>query len=287
LAVQHTQRIRTVALQYGRIDRVTAMAKATGDDWILQWIAQQREQLARIQTQVPSGDDLSAQMRDLGIRWLDVGQSYLQGWMQFARHSAAIAGASESSSKVAEEVFSTLQGTWAGAASASEGAARQFADLLARAPALGLAREHAETWRDLMAAQAESQQLGQELRTVLAKVQSDALGLVERHVREKPVSSHSELYDLWVECGEQVFAQVAHSDAYCKLQAQLGNATAKLRLHQQAIIERALRQYDLPTRSELNTVHRQMKELRERVAELEARLNQTAPNNPNTARREQ
>jgi chaperonin cofactor prefoldin len=33
-----------------------------------------------------------------------------------------------------------------------------------------------------------------------------------------------------------------------------------------------LKQFDLPTRSELNTVHKQMRELRERIATLEAQL---------------
>ena len=75
----------------------------------------------------------------------------------------------------------------------------------------------------------------------------------------KPIGEWRELYDLWVECGEQVFAQVAHSEAYGKLQAELGNAAMRLRAQQQTIFEYALRQFDLPTRSELNTVHRQVR----------------------------
>jgi class III poly(R)-hydroxyalkanoic acid synthase PhaE subunit len=207
-------------------------------DWIHAWIEQQREQLRQAGT---PGDQSADKW---GMFWLQAGQSYLQAWT--------------------------------GAAAASEGVIRQFADLLSRMPPLGLAREQTETWRELMAAQAECQALEQELRAVWTQVQTDALALLEKMLRErKPadgINNYRELYDLWVDCGEKVFAQVAHSEAYAKLQAQVGNAAIKLRAKQQAVIERNLKYFDLPTRAELNTVHKQMRELRERIATLEAQL---------------
>jgi class III poly(R)-hydroxyalkanoic acid synthase PhaE subunit len=220
-------------------------------DWIHAWLEQQREQLRRASeagdqsTDKTTGpENPSDAIRDLGLRWLEAGQSYLHAWV--------------------------------GAASVGDGATRQFADLLARMPPLGLAREQTEIWRELMTAQAECQALEQELRAVWTQVQSDALGLLEKILRERQpeqgINNYRELYDLWVDCGEKVFAQVAHSESYAKLQAQVGNAAIKLRAKQQAVIERGLKHFDLPTRSELNTVHKQMRELRERIATLEAQL---------------
>jgi hypothetical protein len=262
-------------------------ANSGGSDWIQAWIEQQREQLRRAGmpgAQAAGGgaktDGISDQVRDIGMRWLEAGQSYLQGWQQFAQRSAAGTAAGEPPFKFGEEMLNAWQGTWTGAASAGEGATRQFADLISRLPALGLAREQTEAWRELLAAQTEYQQLEQELRTVWSKVQTDALTMLEALVRERKakqgaasgIEDYRELYNLWVECGEKVFSQVAHSESYCKLQAQLGNAAIRLRARQQAVLERLLKQYDLPTRSELNTVHKQMRELRERVATLEAQL---------------
>jgi class III poly(R)-hydroxyalkanoic acid synthase PhaE subunit len=220
-------------------------------DWIHAWLEQQREQLRRASSPGAQSADKAPgadAMRDLsmkwGMQWLEAGQSYLQAWM--------------------------------GAASAGEGVTRQFADLLARMPTLGLAREQSESWRELMAAQAECQALEQELRAVWTQVQGDALNLMEKMLRERTpeqgINDYRQLYDLWVDCGEKVFAQVAHSESYAKLQAQVGNAAIKLRARQQAVIERGLKYFDLPTRAELNTVHKQMRELRERIATLEARL---------------
>ena len=147
--------------------------------------------------------------------------------------------------------------------------------------ALGLAREPAEALRALAAAQREHQALEQALRAELVRVQNDALTLLEQRVRErdlanKPIGEWRELYDLWIECGEQAFSQVAHSEAYGKLQAELGNAAIRLRAQQQTIFESALRQFDLPTRSELNTVHRQIGELRDRLAALESKSGNSA-----------
>ncbi|MFC4309546.1 poly(R)-hydroxyalkanoic acid synthase subunit PhaE [Steroidobacter flavus] len=260
-------------------------SKNDGSDWIQAWIEQQREQLRRAGMPgagAASGEKTSGtdQYRDLGMRWLEAGQAYLQGWQQFAQRSAAGASTGETPMKFGEEMLNAWQGTWAGAASAGEGATRQFADLISRLPALGLAREQTEAWRELLAAQAEYQHLEQELRTVWAKVQTDALTMLEAAIRERRekqsavpgIEDYRELYNLWVECGEKVFGQVAHSESYCKLQAQLGNAAIRLKLRQQDVLERALKHFDLPTRSELNTVHKQMRDMRERIATLEAQL---------------
>jgi polyhydroxyalkanoate synthesis regulator phasin len=263
-------------------------SKNDGPDWIQAWIEQQREQLHRAGMPgagAASGEKsagVSDQYRDLGMRWLEAGQSYLQGWQQFAQRSAGGSAAGETPLKFGEDMLNAWQGTWAGAASAGEGATRQFADLISRLPALGLAREQTEAWRELQAAQAEYQHLEQELRTVWTKVQTEALVMVEAAVRDRRakqsagtvpgIDDYRELYNLWVECGEKVFAQVAHSESYAKLQAQLGNAAIRLKARQQAVLERMLKQFDLPTRSELNTVHKQMREMRERIATLEAQL---------------
>jgi class III poly(R)-hydroxyalkanoic acid synthase PhaE subunit len=81
--------------------------------------------------------------------------------------------------------------------------------------------------------------------------------------------SFRDLYNLWVRCAEEIYSQLAHSDAFCKLQADLGNATLRLRAQQQKLIEQWLKQFDLPTRAEINSVHLQLKQMRERVTQLE------------------
>jgi class III poly(R)-hydroxyalkanoic acid synthase PhaE subunit len=242
--------------------------RAQGLDWIGAWIAQQREHL-RGMTTAAGAPVFDAQSKDLAARWLDAGHAYLRGLADFAKSSAGDAQAA--SAALNEEILRA----WSGATSAGQDQSQRFADVLGRVPPLGLTREHTEALRALAAAQREHQELGQALRVELLRIQNDALTLLEQRVRERdlarqPIGEWRELYNLWIECGEQVFSQVAHSEAYGKLQAELGNAAVRLRARQQTIFEYALRQFDLPTRSELNTVHRQIRELRERLAALDS-----------------
>ena len=229
------------------------------------WLEQQRRNLGQ-------GPDTTAEptespSTDLARSWLELSRFYLESLAQYAEHGLA----ARPHFALGDEFLGAWRTAWMHGEMAGDSATARVADLLRRLPPVGLAREHTEAWRELAAAQLECRQLEQELKAVLTRVQAEALALLEEKVRERsasatPIASFRDLYDLWVECGEQVYAKVAHSDSYAKLQAQLGNATMRFRARQQKIIEYAMKQLDLPTRSELNSVHRQLRELRARLA---------------------
>lgn len=233
-------------------------------EWAREWIQQQRELLRQRAAAAPP--DTSGEIRSIADKWLELGQSWIAG----AADCAAQGMPSFAGFKVGEEFLDAWKNAWTSADLAQQSASRAVSDMLGRLPPVGLAREHTEAWRELAAAQAECQQLEQELRGMLLGVQREALALLEARVRERaePLNSYRDLYNLWVECAEQVFARVAHSEPYGKLQAELGNASMRLRARQQRIIEYMLRQLDLPTRSELNSVHLQLRALRKQMAAL-------------------
>jgi len=79
-------------------------------------------------------------------------------------------------------------------------------------------------------------------------------------------------YDLWIECAEEQFARAAHSTDYAKAQADLANTAARLRIEQRRAVEVLSRQLDLPTRAELDTVHRRIKTLTAQLRALEDQL---------------
>ncbi|WP_184334013.1 poly(R)-hydroxyalkanoic acid synthase subunit PhaE [Povalibacter uvarum] len=238
--------------------------KANGSPWAAEWIEQQRELLR--QRTAAGGAGGTEEVRAIGDKWLDLGQSWLQGIADTASQGTQ----SFAGFQVGEELLDAWKSAWTAAGVTQQSAARAFSDMLGRLPPVGLAREHTEAWRELAAAQAECAQLEQELRGALLGVQRDALDLLEQRVRERkePIGGYRDLYNLWVECAEQVFAKVAHSETYGKLQAELGNASMRLRARQQKVVEYGLRQFDLPTRSELNSVHRQIRALKQQVADL-------------------
>jgi class III poly(R)-hydroxyalkanoic acid synthase PhaE subunit len=209
-------------------------------------------------------------------RWVDAGQTYFDGLQSDGLKSKGTQGETSAHAAFSDpfHVGNALLGAWANVGLFQSGVAQQTSDMLGRLPPIGLAREQMEAWRELAAAQAHCQQIENELRAVLLKVQFDALDLLSERVRQRgaadPIDSFRALYDLWVECGEQVYSKLAHSEAYSTLQADLGNATMRMRARMQTVIEHGLKQFDLPTRSELNSLHRQVRELRAQLELLTA-----------------
>ncbi len=138
-------------------------------------------------------------------------------------------------------------------------------------PALGPAREQQESWQRLA-------QLG--MRCAQAQMQvnaqwNDIIGKALRELAERLAprlksgatpTSIKEVYDLWVDSAENVYAQAARAGAFVQAQAELTNATSQLRSAQRELLEEWARQYDLPTRSELNSIHQQLRDLKAALA---------------------
>jgi class III poly(R)-hydroxyalkanoic acid synthase PhaE subunit len=138
-------------------------------------------------------------------------------------------------------------------------------------PALGPAREQQESFQRLA-------QLG--MRCAQAQMQvsaqwNDIIGKALRELAERlaprlkggaPPASMKEVYDLWVDSAESVYGQAARAGAFVQAQAELTNATSLLRSAQRELLEEWARQFDLPTRSELNSIHQQLRDLKAALA---------------------
>jgi len=146
-----------------------------------------------------------------------------------------------------------------------------FPGMGASIPALGPAREQQESWQRLV-------QLG--MRCGQAQMQlnaqwNDIIGKALRELAERLAprlksgatpTSIKEVYDLWVDSAENVYAQSARAGAFVQAQAELTNATSQLRTAQRELLEEWAREYDLPTRSELNSIHKQLRDLKAALA---------------------
>jgi class III poly(R)-hydroxyalkanoic acid synthase PhaE subunit len=139
------------------------------------------------------------------------------------------------------------------------------------APALGPGREQQESLQRLA-------QLG--MRCAQAQMQvgaqwNDIIGKALRELGERLAprlksgaapASMKEVYELWVDSAENVYAQAARAGAFVQAQAELTNATSLLRSAQRELLEEWARQFDLPTRSELNSIHQQLRDLKAALA---------------------
>jgi class III poly(R)-hydroxyalkanoic acid synthase PhaE subunit len=140
---------------------------------------------------------------------------------------------------------------------------------------IGYFREHHAHAQELARALAEYQRIAAQMTAAIAKIHAEGLERLAKKAEElakagEPVTDTRRLYALWIECGEQAFAQQARGEVFGLLQGELVNAGTRVRMAQQTIAENFMKSLDLPTRAELNSVHKRLKEMRERIEELEA-----------------
>jgi hypothetical protein len=74
-----------------------------------------------------------------------------------------------------------------------------------------------------------------------------------------------QLYELWVNCAEEAYAATVHREDFGRLQAEIANTSAALLAEQRRQAETLVRAFGLPTRSEVDALHAQVKDLRHQL----------------------
>ena len=143
-------------------------------------------------------------------------------------------------------------------------------------PAIGPLQGQQQTGERLMAATLRWQRAAARISELLAAVAADAVekliaALTGPGASGPPVTSLRQLHDLWVECGERAYAGVAHGDDYAAAQADLLMAMVEMRFEQRQAIENWARAFNLPTRTEIDAIHRRLHELSRSIREAQTR----------------
>ncbi len=144
-------------------------------------------------------------------------------------------------------------------------------------PAFGFQREQQERAQQLIAAQIEQQDAmtaynAQMLRASKLSFDRLELKLAEREEPGRQLESLRAVYDLWIDAAEEAYAEVALSAEFRSAYGNLVNKQMRVRQMMQAEVERHTGQVGMPTRSELNSVHQRVQEMRRRIRDLEDRL---------------
>jgi hypothetical protein len=210
-----------------------------------------------------------APLLDAALRFTSAARTYLEESAQ----GAAAAAARTFSDALREQWLPLfeLRGIAGFGAGGANGAAPGFTFEM---PALGLTREHqlrAQRTADSARRMAEAQ-----LR--LQRLWSDALGSAALAFVARIDRSHSGggpaaagtatlhgLYAAWIDCAEEAYARVAHSDSFCGALADFVNAGSGWRTEVQASMEHLAKSVDLPTRSEVDTLTRRLKSVEEQL----------------------
>jgi len=139
------------------------------------------------------------------------------------------------------------------------------AQMFPGAPALGLSREYQETAQRLLELSRQFQQRYAEFAQQNAAILQDAFQVMKKRIDAAPPTAQSpaELYDAWIDCAEGTYAQAAHSDSFARLLAELCNISSAFKIERGKLTEQIARHLDLPSRAEVDTLHRQVRALKD------------------------
>ncbi len=149
-------------------------------------------------------------------------------------------------------------------------------------PAFGLQREQQERWQALGKSQMDYQkamsgyngQLMECCKRAFAKFEDK---LAERSEPGRQLDSTRAVFDLWIDAAEESWGEVAMTPEFRIAYGDLVNAQSRMRAGVQGEVERTTGMFGMPTRTEVNSSHkkvtqleRDLRELKQRLAELEA-----------------
>lgn len=145
-------------------------------------------------------------------------------------------------------------------------------------PTLGYTRESQEEIQRLGQFWLEHAQAAQAYAGVLSRVVNRAAELLRDRLQAQlqPEAGTCEslraCYDLWVDCGEEAYAEVSVSEEFTHAQARLTNSLMAVKRQEQKMVDEWLGALNMPTRRELDTSHRRVHQLQRQVWRLQQKL---------------
>jgi class III poly(R)-hydroxyalkanoic acid synthase PhaE subunit len=158
---------------------------------------------------------------------------------------------------------------------AAPGLSAAAAPGLGDAPALGLAREHLERARRAAAAWQRLDEAQRRLQRLWLDALREAAAAFARRLGAAPLptaepAAAQRLYDTWIDCAEEAYAQAAHGPAFADALADCVNAGSECRRETQAGAEAWAKLWDLPTRSEINSLAERLRAVEEALRSRDA-----------------
>ncbi len=142
-------------------------------------------------------------------------------------------------------------------------------------PAFGYAREHQEHYQKMLVAFGEYQEALKNYNALILKSSQRSFGIFEDKLAERSepgrqIDSMRALYDLWVDSAEEAYAEIALSEEFRKVYGDVVNAQTRVRAQIQQEVERIGTDLGMPTRTELNSVHKRLHDLRRKLHDANA-----------------
>ncbi|MCG5535795.1 class III poly(R)-hydroxyalkanoic acid synthase subunit PhaE [Ectothiorhodospira mobilis] len=150
-------------------------------------------------------------------------------------------------------------------------------------PGVGYTRESQEQYQDLARLAMEYQQALQNYQATMARVGMDSVErfrarLEDAGRQDKPISSLRTLYDEWVDVCEEVYGEFTLSEEYARVYGEMVNSLMALKRQGTRFMDEAAESLNMPTRREVNTLHRRLQESRRELHQIRSALRELQEN---------
>lgn len=143
----------------------------------------------------------------------------------------------------------------------------QHMNKLLATPGVGYTREWQEQAQVLARLWMEYQQAYRDYAEIFNRVAYNTVQRLQAKLMsltgsENPVSTLREVYDMWVDCAEDAYAEMVNTEEYADVNARMVNALMAWKQQGRRMLDETLGMMNLPTRRELDSVHKRLHELR-------------------------
>ncbi len=231
-----------------RLAEGTQQAANAGADWQKAW----QEKLCELQTSLGTLGGKAVPAAGLATFW----GLPLQHFRQLASSLCSLPG----------DVEKTLQ---EGGPLSPETLRRAMGSMLS-APTLGYTREwqqDAQQWLELWLDHLQALRAYEGVFTKVGRRAMELLGakLTAMAQDGKSLGGLRDSYNLWVDCGEEAYGEIAQTEEFARIQAHLTNTLMAVKRHEQHVVTEIQGSLNMPTRKELDTTHRRVHQLRREI----------------------
>ncbi|MGH8654070.1 MAG: class III poly(R)-hydroxyalkanoic acid synthase subunit PhaE [Gammaproteobacteria bacterium] len=142
-------------------------------------------------------------------------------------------------------------------------------------PGVGYTRESQEQVQETVRLTVNYQRAWQEYANAHACLGINTLERLSERViqgieKGEELKSLRNVYELWVECGEEVYLEFVSTDDYAEIYGRMVNALMALKHQGRAMADEGMGALGMPTRRGFDTIQRRQQELRRQLVELKA-----------------
>lgn len=150
-------------------------------------------------------------------------------------------------------------------------------DQMLSTPAVGQMREQQEQAQTLAKLTLDYQQALHDYVATYGEIGVKCVEALQRLLEQRvadnqPVSSLREMYDLWVDSCEKAYGEYVDTEKYGAIYGRLVNSLMALKRHGTMMVDESLGAMNMPTRSEIDTLHQRLHEVRRETKQLRAEI---------------